>query len=92
MFILPFHFKTTNTRIKLHKLEVVADITSPKNSNNRLRFLGGSDPSLEILTNKEKCLLSSLSKKEAELQSNQTMLEIIDDLVSKLTAMSDESG
>ncbi|KAM7538510.1 hypothetical protein Aperf_G00000060317 [Anoplocephala perfoliata] len=84
--------QTANAQIKLHELELVADIPSPRNSNNRLRFLEGSDPSLESLTNKKKCLLSSLSKKEAELQSNQIILNIVDDLVSKLETEKDENG
>ncbi|VDN97195.1 unnamed protein product [Rodentolepis nana] len=76
----------------LQILEIIADVPSPNNSNNRLRFLEGSDPSMEALLKKEERLLSDFSKKETELQNNQLVLNIVDNLVTEMEDKKKESS
>nr|CUU97797.1 hypothetical transcript [Hymenolepis microstoma] len=76
----------------LQILEVIADIPSPNNSNNRLRFLEGADPSMEELLKQEERLLSDFSKKETELQYNQSVLNIVEKLVTEMETRKEESS
>ncbi|KAM3172589.1 hypothetical protein ACTXT7_014219 [Hymenolepis weldensis] len=79
------------TQNSLQNLEVIADIPSSRHSNYQLRFLEGSDPSKEELVKKEQFLLSSLSKKETELQGNQSILNVVDNLVTEMQNRKEES-
>ncbi|VUZ53920.1 unnamed protein product [Hymenolepis diminuta] len=80
------------TQNLLQNLEVIADIPSSRHSNYQLRFLDGSDPSKKELVKKEQLLLSSLSKRETELQANQSILNIVDNLVTEMENRKEESS
>lgn len=83
-------YQTSAARGRLLHLEDLADDPTGDNSTNRLRFLQGTDPSLEQLSKKENHLLSAVIKKETELREVHSVFKLVDDLVTQSTSKTSE--
>ncbi|KAH9282627.1 Coiled-coil domain-containing protein [Echinococcus granulosus] len=84
--------QTSAARDRLFHLEDLADNPPDDNKINRLRFLQGTDPSLEELSRGEKHLLSAVAKKETKLRENHAIFTIVDNLVAQLASKTNEES
>ncbi|EUB60610.1 Coiled-coil domain-containing protein [Echinococcus granulosus] len=89
---MSFVYQTSAARDRLFHLEDLADNPPDDNSINRLRFLQGTDPSLEELSRGEKHLLSAVAKKETKLRENHAIFTIVDNLVAQLASKTNEES